>query len=49
MLDNKSPIELLEIVKEALDLLVNNAALFGRGNEIDIIKANELINNITLD
>jgi hypothetical protein len=43
MADNRSPIELLKDAKKALDLLAPNGALFGRGNQIDILKAQELI------
>ena len=43
MADNRNANELLNDIKEALDLLADRAALFGRGPQLDIIEAKKRI------
>jgi len=43
MADNRNANELLEDIKEALDLLADRAALFGRGPQLDILEAKKRI------
>jgi hypothetical protein len=39
----QSPRELIEIVREALEIVAPHAGLFGKGNQIDIRKAQRLV------
>lgn len=49
LFNEATPRELLTVSCIVLNLLSKEAFLFGRGNEIDINKAKDLINNLVLD
>jgi len=45
--EEMSPVELLNRIQKDLDALVNNAVLFGRGSEIDILEAAKRISFVS--
>lgn len=49
MSDNRSPVQLLKDAKQALDLLASEAGLFGRGAQLDILKAHALVKGVFED
>jgi hypothetical protein len=47
MQDNRSLIEILNRVSSDLQLLADNGALFGRGNQLDLLKCSNIIADMT--